>query len=691
MKTVKRVKRDLELDAEYDSHNKRSSHLHSFKEKDNGHHKSMKSIKKVKRHFEFDSDANDDMKQTSSFNFDYDGDSQVSIRTINRPTVKSVLRRLFPPSKIKKLKKLIKTLAHKRSHKGSQRSFIPFYGDEHDVRNDIPYGLPRGPLIGPSSLEESISPDPTDFQREYDRHSIWQPATYSSPVTVFDELSNEYPSQRFSSDLDNEAMNVDDKFTNALFPTGRAPKSNENEFVGASDARSFDRYQQNSFGFGGFTDPRFSISDFTGPRGEFNFNNFRRPSPGPSRPSITQNLGDRELPDSEYLRKNFNRQSSEPLTQYFDRSYMDRDIFSDPVRLNLDQDISEESSNLRNLLTHAQIPNMGSLGHRGAQHNMIQVGSAPEMMGAPTNINDLIDTTSYTPMQQEGGQLLSRQLTGQVLQSQNPMGRVFVPFDIEAIANQIKDQVNKHYSLPAPDLTTRFRRHGTVGFSEFSNDNGFSNANSPFQLKPSAMGSPRNIMLPLFNPGVTGLPRRTMPPPFNPSSRSLPQRAMQPPFNPSPISSPRSAMSPSFIPLIQNPPVQTSYMAPALPMMVPVKPFMFSSNTQMQYAMGSHPLSMSHIDNRGMENAGFDNEVPNIDIPMVDSPAPSPGRSSGNKPTDSNTEKSDKKSKPKQPGMLMISSPDDNSDSGMFIFCFCLQTLVNGTNLTIKYKLYIGW
>ena len=110
-----------------------------------------------------------------------------------------------------------------------------------------------------------------------------------------------------------------------------------------------------------------------------------------------------------------------------------------------------EAKNIQEYLARSEEQNAGrSLGHDSRQHNSIQLGLSPELMRENPNVWNMLDSASYTPMSQEAESLLPNRENndGQVLQSQNSMGRVFVPMNLENLAQGVRDEIRHHYALP---------------------------------------------------------------------------------------------------------------------------------------------------------------------------------------------------------------------------------------------------
>lgn len=118
----------------------------------------------------------------------------------------------------------------------------------------------------------------------------------------------------------------------------------------------------------------------------------------------------------------------------------------------IDQRYLSEAKNIQDYLGRSeQLASSRSLGHDSRQHNNIQVGLSPELLRENPNVWNMMDTASYTPMSQQAESLTpsSDSSDAQVLQSQNSMGRVFVPLSLENLAQRVHDEVQRHYTVPS--------------------------------------------------------------------------------------------------------------------------------------------------------------------------------------------------------------------------------------------------
>ena len=117
----------------------------------------------------------------------------------------------------------------------------------------------------------------------------------------------------------------------------------------------------------------------------------------------------------------------------------------------IDQRYLTEAKNIQEYLSRSEQQGATrSLGHDSLQHNNIQLGLSPELVRENPNVWNMIDSNSYTPMSEHAESLFSNgdNTEGQVLQSQNSMGRVFVPLNLESLSNRVRDEIRQHYTLP---------------------------------------------------------------------------------------------------------------------------------------------------------------------------------------------------------------------------------------------------
>lgn len=117
----------------------------------------------------------------------------------------------------------------------------------------------------------------------------------------------------------------------------------------------------------------------------------------------------------------------------------------------IDERYLSEAKNIQEYLARSEQQNAArSLGHDSRQHNNIQVGLSPELLHENPNVWNMMDSASYTPMSQEAESLMpnGENRDGQVLQSQNSMGRVFVPLSLDNLAQSVRNEVQQHYRLP---------------------------------------------------------------------------------------------------------------------------------------------------------------------------------------------------------------------------------------------------
>eukprot|EP00795_Rhopilema_esculentum_P012287 gene12287-2933_t len=158
------------------------------------------------------------------------------------------------------------------------------------------------------------------------------------------------------------------------------------------------------------------------------------------------------------------------VSNYFNQdrrgsNYNNQNKRSDPSLLDslgigqseIDEKYLTEARNIQEYLTHPEQENAaGSLGHDERQHNSIQISSSPELLHENPNVWNMMDSGTYTPMAQEADSLLpNNRENEQVLQSQNSMGRVFVPMQMNRVAQAVQHELSRHYSMPRlPHLTS---------------------------------------------------------------------------------------------------------------------------------------------------------------------------------------------------------------------------------------------
>ena len=164
---------------------------------------------------------------------------------------------------------------------------------------------------------------------------------------------------------------------------------------------------------------------------------------------------DAQSVDNNFMRNFFNQEKrdSHPYRDYqsLDRQ---RQSLLDSLGIGqseIDQRYLSEARNIQDYLSRAeQQGSTRSLGHDSLQHNNIQVGLSPELVRENPDVWNMIDSASYTPMSQRAESLYSNgdNNEGQVLQSQNSMGRVFVPLNLENLSARVRDEIRQHYTLP---------------------------------------------------------------------------------------------------------------------------------------------------------------------------------------------------------------------------------------------------
>ena len=207
---------------------------------------------------------------------------------------------------------------------------------------------------------ESPGPDPMRLQETYERSSSWEPVGAASRFSQEDEYNYGLPDANYDRSLENDALNVDNRFVRNYFNQEKP------------NSQSVDERKK-------------SLLDSLG-------------------------IGQSEI-DEKYLSEAKN------IQEYLSRS--------------------EQQGAVR------------SLGHDSSQHNNIQVGLSPELVHERPNVWNMIDSASYTPMSQEAESLYSNtDNEGQVLQSENSMGRVFVPLNLQRLSDSVHSEIRQHYTIP---------------------------------------------------------------------------------------------------------------------------------------------------------------------------------------------------------------------------------------------------
>lgn len=209
---------------------------------------------------------------------------------------------------------------------------------------------------------------------------------------------------------------------------------------------------------------------------------------------------------------------------------------------NIDQKYMKEARNIQDYLTQYQDLAPRSLGHDSRQHNNIQLDTPPELLREHPDAWNMLDSNSYTPYAQEAGSLFSHRQAddGQILQSQNSMGRVFVPLNPDT--QRVRNSVSKNYGMPQPRL-----------------------ANGMVDPERAVAGYP-NIMKSFYpNVPFQTVSGASLHPPTLPAYRSFIQQGYQ------------------------NPAFPQSMMQAPMPVMMPFSGFVGNSNPQVQYAMSNPP------------------------------------------------------------------------------------------------------
>ena len=304
----------------------------------------------------------------------------------------------------------------------------------------------------------------------------------------------------------------------------------------------------------------------------------------------------------------------------------------------IDHKYLSEAKSIQDYLTKSEIRSVGqSLGHNTRQHNNIQVGSSPEMLQERPNIWNMIDSASYTPMSNEAETLMpneQRDNDGQVLQSQNSMGRVFVPLNMENLAQNVQNEISKHYTLP-----NRVRQNGMIdpdkAVPNYPNIIKSFYPNIPYQTVSGATLNPPDINSPNYRSFIQQPYAQQQQQPF-------PQQFMQTPQAP----------------------------FQSVPLMLP---FAGMPNPQYQNMLGTKQAFMGPMQMSAM-GRGFPMGMPSA-IPGNDQDADFPGheaRSFG------------EEAKQKGPGMLTVSSSDNGDDAaqqqskasdfeGLFLLFFSIK------------------
>ena len=259
----------------------------------------------------------------------------------------------------------------------------------------------------------------------------------------------------------------------------------------------------------------------------------------------------------------------------------------------IDEKYLTEARNIQDYLTRSEQENAASnLGHDERQHNSIQISSSPELLHETPNVWNMMDSGTYTPMAQEADSLLPNSRENeQVLQSQNSMGRVFVPMQMNKVAQAVQHELSRHYSMPRlPHLT-----NADKAVANYPNIVNSFYPNIPYQTVSGASLSPPVIA--------------------NGNYRSFIQQPSHqgPPFQPVPIMLP-------FAPMAGN--GFQNMMASRQSMWGPVPLPMFG---------GAFPMPMS-----------------------------SPMNEDNSDSQPSTRQAADTKATPKEPGMLTVSSSDDD-------------------------------
>eukprot|EP00112_Aurelia_sp_Birch-Aquarium-sp1_P019420 Seg48.11 transcript_id=Seg48.11/GoldUCD/mRNA.D3Y31 product="Protein RMD5 A" protein_id=Seg48.11/GoldUCD/D3Y31 len=282
----------------------------------------------------------------------------------------------------------------------------------------------------------------------------------------------------------------------------------------------------------------------------------------------------------------------------------------------IDHKYLSEAKSIQDYLTKSEIRSVGqSLGHNTRQHNNIQVGSSPEMMQERPNFWNMIDSASYTPMSNEAETLMpneQRDNDGQVLQSQNSMGRVFVPLNMENLAQNVQNEISKHYKVP-----NRMRQNGMMdpdkAVPNYPNIVKSFYPNIPYQTVSGASLNPPDINSPNY--------RSFIQQPYAQQQQQLyPQQFMQTPQAP-------------FQPV---------------PLMLP---FAGMPNPQYQNMLGNRQPFMGPMQMPAMGRS-FPMGMPS-DMPGNNQDADFPGHE---------TRSFEEEAKPKGPGMLTVSSSDNGDD-----------------------------